>query len=247
MIEKEIRVLPPVPNDPNLIQAMASDPEVRQLRERLFSLMGKYKYAYNWTWYGRPIIQLPQDVMAMQTLILEEKPDLIIETGVAHGGSLIMSASMLQILGEGEVLGIDVDIRAHNRQAIEAHPLAKRISMIQGSSIDTDVADQVRIRARSAKRVMVCLDSNHTADHVARELQLYASLVTPGQHLVVFDTAIENLPASDFPDRGWGPGNSPLTAVNAFLKNNPSFVIDRELEARLLFSVAPEGYLKRVA
>jgi cephalosporin hydroxylase len=114
MIEKEIRVLPPVPNDPNLIQAMASDPEVRQLRERLFSLMGKYKYAYNWTWYGRPIIQLPQDVMAMQTLILEEKPDLIIETGVAHGGSLIMSASMLQILGEGEVLGIDVDIRSPN-------------------------------------------------------------------------------------------------------------------------------------
>jgi cephalosporin hydroxylase len=119
--------------------------------------------------------------------------------------------------------------------------------MIQGSSIDTDVADQVRIRARSAKRVMVCLDSNHTADHVARELQIYAPLVTPGQHLVVFDTAIENLPASDFPDRSWGPGNSPLTAVNAFLKNNPSFVIDRELEARLLFSVAPEGYLKRVA
>lgn len=247
MTGKEIRVLPPVPNDPSLIQAMAADPEVKDLRARMLSLMGKYKYAYNWTWYGRPIIQLPQDVMAMQTLILEEKPDLIIETGIAHGGSLIFSASMLQILGEGEVLGIDVDIRPHNRQAIEAHPLAKRISMIQGSSIDTSVAEQVRSRARAAKRVMVCLDSNHTADHVARELQLYAPLVTPGQHLVVFDTAIEYLPASDFTDRSWGPGNSPLTAVRTFLEAHPSFVIDRELEARLLFSVAPEGYLKRIA
>lgn len=240
-------MLPPIPNDASLIQAMAADPEVKELRDRLLSLMGKYKYSYNWTWYGRPIIQLPQDVMAMQTLILEEKPDLIIETGIAHGGSLVLSASLLEILGEGEVLGIDVDIRAHNRQAIETHPLARRISMIQGSSIDAEIADKVRARARSAKRIMVCLDSNHTADHVAHELELYAPLVTVGQHLVVFDTAIENLPASDFGDRSWGPGNSPMTAVHAFLKNNPSFAIDRELEARLLFSVAPEGYLKRIA
>lgn len=240
-------MLPQFPNDPNLLKAMASDPEIRQLHARLFSLMGKYKYAYNWTWYGRPIIQLPQDVMAMQMLILEQKPDLIIETGIAHGGSLVLSASLLELLGEGEVLGIDIDIRAHNRQAIEEHPLARRISMIQGSSIDPEIADRVRARARTAKRVMVCLDSNHTADHVAQELELYAPLVTRGQHLVVFDTIVEDLPASDFPDRPWGPGNSPKTAVRAFLEKNPSFEIDHELEARLLFTVAPDGYLKRTA
>jgi cephalosporin hydroxylase len=240
-------VLPPIPNDPSLIQAMATDPEVRELRTRFMSLMGKYKYAYNWTWHGRPIIQLPQDIMAVQMLVLEEKPDLIIETGIAHGGSLILSASLLELLGEGEVLGVDIDIRAHNRQAIEAHPLARRISMIQGSSVDPAIAEKVYARARGAKRVMVCLDSNHTADHVAKELALYSHLVTPGQHLIVFDTVVDDLPASDFPDRPWGPGNGPKTAVHEFLAGNPGFQIDRELEARLLFTVAPDGYLKRVA
>jgi cephalosporin hydroxylase/RimJ/RimL family protein N-acetyltransferase len=244
---KESHVLPAIPNDANLIEAMASDPEVQELRARLFSLMGKYKYAYNWTWYGRPVIQLPQDVMAMQTLILQNKPDLIIETGIAHGGSLILSASMLELLGEGQVLGVDIDIRPHNRQAIESHPLARRISMIQGSSIDPAVADEVRARAASARRVMVCLDSNHTADHVARELELYAPLVSVGQYLAVFDTAVELLSPEECADRPWGPGNSPMTAVRAFLAKNSSFVVDRELEARLLFTVAPEGYLKRLA
>jgi len=238
--------LPAFPNETKLVREMAADPEVQDHRARLFSLMGKYKYAYNWTWYGRPIIQLPQDVMALQTIVLSEKPDLIIETGIAHGGSLILSASLLELLGEGSVLGVDIDIRSHNRAAIEAHPLAHRISMIQGSSIDEGIAEKIRTRAKSAKRVMVCLDSNHTADHVARELDLYAPLVTVGQHLIVFDTAIEDLPASDFSDRQWRPGNSPKTAVHTFLKANPGFVIDSELEQRLLFTVAPDGYLKRL-
>jgi len=240
--------LPPIANETAAVTAMAADPEVRALRDRLFDLMGKHRYAYNWTWFGRPIIQLPQDVLAMQALILAEQPDLIIETGVAHGGSLVFSASMLELLGgAGRVVGIDIDIRAHNRRAIEAHPLAHRISLIQGSSIDEGVAAAVREHARRARRVMVCLDSNHTHDHVARELGLYAPLVTPGQHLVVFDTAIEDLPPSAFPDRRWGPGNSPKSAVRDFLAHNPAFTVDRDLEARLLFTVAPEGYLKRVA
>lgn len=240
------QALPPIANEARVIAAMASDPEVEDARSRLFALMGRYRYAYNWTWFGRPIIQLPQDVLAMQTLILAEQPDLIIETGVAHGGSLVLSASMLELLGAGRVVGIDIDIRAHNRRAIEAHPLAHRITLVEGSSIDDAVAAEVRSLVRGAKRVMVCLDSNHTAAHVARELALYAPLVTSGQHLVVFDTAIEDLPSSAFPDRPWGPGNSPKTAVRAFLAANPAFVVDRELEARLLFSVAPEGYLKRL-
>jgi cephalosporin hydroxylase/RimJ/RimL family protein N-acetyltransferase len=240
--------LPPIANEAAAVAAMAADPEVRTLRDRLFDLMGKHRYSYNWTWFGRPIIQLPQDVLAMQALILAEQPDLIIETGVAHGGSLVFSASMLELLGgAGRVVGVDIDIRPHNRRAIEAHPLAHRIALIQGSSVDDSVAAAVREHARRARRVMVCLDSNHTHDHVARELALYAPLVTPGQHLVVFDTAIDDLPASAFPDRPWGPGNSPKSAVRDFLARNPSFVVDRELEARLLFTVAPEGYLKRVA
>ena len=244
----ETFALPPIANEAAVVAAMAADPEVRGLRDRLFDLMGKHRYAYNWTWFGRPIIQLPQDVLAMQALILAEQPDLVIETGVAHGGSLVFSASMLELLGgTGRVVGIDIDIRPHNRRAIEAHPLAHRIALIQGSSVDESVAAAVREHARRARRVMVCLDSNHTHDHVARELALYAPLVTRGQHLVVFDTAIDDLPASAFPDRPWGPGNSPKSAVRDFLARNPSFVVDRELEARLLFTVAPEGYLKRVA
>jgi cephalosporin hydroxylase len=238
-------MLPKVANDTSNIQAMQADSELKALGQRLLTLMVKYKYAYNWTWYGRPIIQLPQDIMAVQTLVLAERPDLIIETGVAHGGSLILSASLLELLGEGRVVGVDIDIRAHNRVEIEKHPLSHRISLIQGSSIDPAIVDRVRAMAASAKRVMVFLDSNHTADHVAAELEAYAPLVTPGQHLVVFDTAVEDLPAS--PDRPWGPGNSPKTAVRSFLQKNPSFVIDEELEARLLFTVAPEGYLKRIS
>jgi cephalosporin hydroxylase len=235
----------PIPNDPALIQAMEADPEVQSLRRRLFSLMGKYRYAYNWTWYGRPIIQLPSDVMAMQMLVLEHQPDLIVETGVAHGGSLVFYASLMEILGEGRILGIDIDIREANRRALDDHPLRRRIDLLEGSSIDPTVVAEVTRLAASARRVFVCLDSNHTADHVARELELYAPLVTRGGYLVVFDTAIEDMPQSAFPDRPWGPGNSPKTAVRAFLASHPEFVVDQELERRLLFTVAPEGYLRR--
>ena len=239
-------LLPPVPNDPGLIEAMAVDEEVAELRRRIELLMGRYRYAHNWTWYGRPLIQLPSDVMAMQMLILEQRPDLIIETGVAHGGSLVFYASMLELLGEGHVVGIDVEIRDHNRHAIETHPLKKRITLIEGSSTDETVVARAARHADGARRVFVCLDSNHTADHVTRELALYAPLVTPGGYLVVFDTLIDDLPASEFPDRPWGPGNGPKTAVHRFLRDNPRFVIDRELEQRLLFTAAPDGYLRCV-
>jgi cephalosporin hydroxylase len=238
--------LPAIPNDPALIEAMAADPEVAELRRRLLVLLGRYRYAYNWTWHGRPLIQLPSDVMAMQMLVLEHKPDLIIETGVAHGGSLVLYASLMEILGEGRVVGIDIDIREHNRKALEEHPLFKRITLIEGSSIDEGIAGRAGELAADAQRVFVCLDSNHTAGHVARELELYSPFVTPGGYLVVFDTIIEDTPAEEFPDRPWGPGNSPKTAVHAFLPQHPEFEIDREIEQRLLFTVAPDGYLRRV-
>jgi cephalosporin hydroxylase len=205
------------------------------------------QYSYNFSWMGRPIIQYPQDMIAMQEIIWELKPDLIIETGIAHGGSLIYYASLLELIGKGEVLGIDIDIREHNRREIEAHPMFKRIKMIEGSSIDENLVAKVKEMAKGKQTVLVSLDSNHTHEHVLRELQLYAPFVTPGSYLVVFDTIVEDLPEGYFKEqRPWGIGNNPKTAVWEFIKDNDQFVIDTAIDNKLLISVAPEGYLKRV-
>jgi len=202
------------------------------------------KYSYNFTWLGRPIIQFPQDILAMQEIIWQVKPDLIIETGIAHGGSLIFYASMLELLGNnGQVLGIDIDIREHNRVEIEKHPMYKRITMIEGSSIDENVVQNVRDFAKDKKRVLVALDSMHTHDHVLKELELYSPLVTKGSYIVVFDTIIEDMPNNFFSDRPWGKGNNPKTAVWEFMKNNDRFEIDKKIENKLLITVAPDGYL----
>jgi cephalosporin hydroxylase len=222
-----------------------------------------YKYTYNFTSLGRPIIQFPQDMVAMQELIWQIRPDLIIETGIAHGGSLILSASMLALLDycdavssgqvldphttQRRVLGIDIDIRAHNRAAIEAHPISHRIDMIQGSSIAADVIAQVHQIAKAHQRIMVILDSNHTHDHVLAELEAYAPLVSRDSYCIVFDTVVEDLPDAMFPDRPWGKGNNPKTAVHEFLSKREDFVIDEAIEAKLLITVAPDGYLKRVS
>jgi cephalosporin hydroxylase len=209
------------------------------------------KYSYNFSWLGRPIIQYPQDIIAMQELIWQVQPDLIIETGIAHGGSLIFSASMLELNAacggpiDATVLGVDIDIRSHNRALIEAHPMSKRIEMIQGSSIEPAVVDAVRAAARG-KRVLVCLDSNHTHDHVLAELEAYAPLTSVGSYCVVFDTLIEDMPADMYPDRLWGPGDNPKTAVWNYLKRHAEFEIDHRIDHKLQISVAPSGYLKRV-
>lgn len=205
------------------------------------------KYSYNFTWLGRPIIQYPQDMMAMQEIIWQVKPDLIIETGIAHGGSLIFYASMLKLIGgEGEVLGIDIDIRKHNRVEIEKHPMYKKITMIQGSSIENNVIEKVVRFAEGRKRVLVCLDSNHTHSHVLSELKAYTPLVSKGSYCVVFDTIIEDLSDDMFSDRPWGKGNNPKIAVKDFLKKNKCFKIDEDIDNKLLISVAPSGYLKRI-
>lgn len=210
------------------------------------------QYSYNFSWLGRPIIQYPQDMVAMQELIWSIQPDLIIETGIAHGGSLIFSASMLELNAacggpaDALVLGVDIDIRPHNRQAIEAHPLFRRIEMIQGSSVADDIVEQVRRKAAGRQRVLVCLDSNHTHAHVLAELQAYAPLATVGSYCVVFDTVIEDLPAAMYPDRPWGPGDNPKTAVREFLRGHPEFAVDSRFDSQLMVSVAPEGYLRRV-
>ncbi|MCI5133596.1 MAG: cephalosporin hydroxylase [Candidatus Electrothrix sp. AW2] len=220
------------------------------------------KYMYNFEWMERPIIQTPIDMVAMQELILHVKPDLIIETGIAHGGSLIFSASMLAQLdicdaieagtsfnpkeSRRKVLGIDIDIRAHNRAAIEAHPMYSRIQMIEGSSIAPEIIDQVKTIASEYKRILVCLDYNHTHDHVLAELEAYAPLTSVGSYCVVFDTIVEDLPADMFPDRPWGPGNNPKTAVWEYLKTHSEFEIDKSIQHKLLITVAPDGYLKRI-
>jgi cephalosporin hydroxylase len=224
---------------------MAVDEDLKARARDLFLRSCEYKYSYNFTWLGRPIIQYPQDILAMQEIIWRVQPDLIVETGIAHGGSLIFHASLLELLGgDGLVLGIDIDIRDHNRAAIESHPLARRVRMIEGSSIDPEVVRQVTEFARDRKRVLVSLDSNHTHQHVLAELHAYEPLVTKGSYLVVFDTVVEDMPKSFFPDRPWGPGDNPKTAVCEFLRGTDRFEVDQELENKLLLSVAPGGYLK---
>lgn len=211
-----------------------------------------HQYSYNFTWLGQPIIQYPQDIIAMQEIIFEVKPDLIIETGIAHGGGLIFHASMLELLcsccaSNGKVLGIDIDIRPHNRKAIEEHPMFKRITMIEGSSIAPEIIAEVYEKAQGKQRVLVCLDSNHTHDHVLAELNAYAPLITVGSYCVVFDTVIEDMPEDSFPDRPWGKGNNPKTAVFEWLPDHPEFQIDKTTDHKLLITVAPDGYLRRVS
>lgn len=204
-------------------------------------------YSYNFDWLGLPIIQFPQDIVSIQELIWKTKPDIIIETGIARGGSLVLSASILHLLnGDGKVIGVDIDIRPHNRRAIEKHPLAHRIELIQGSSVDPTIVSQIKKLIGPNYQVMVILDSNHTHDHVLKELQLYSPLVTTGCYCVVMDTIVDDMPEDYFPDRPWGKGNNPKTAVHEFLKTSDRFEIDTSIQNKLLITVAPDGYLKCV-
>jgi cephalosporin hydroxylase len=214
-------------------------------------------YTYKFKWLRRPIIQYPQDILAFQEIVAQTNPDIIVETGIAHGGSLALSASLLCLLDvmEGldprqsprKVVGVDIDIRPHNRKALDEHPLRFKMELIEGSSIDPDIIKQVRRHADDVERVLVSLDSNHTHEHVLAELNAYADLVSVGSYCIVFDTAIEDLPAGSFPDRPWDVGNNPKTAVHEWLRSHPEFEIDKEIDNKLLISVAPDGYLKRVS
>jgi cephalosporin hydroxylase len=244
------------------IQTQAADAALQKGTYEWFNKANSHKYSYHFEWLGRPIIQYPQDILAMQELIWKVKPDLIIETGIAHGGSLILSASMLAQLDMCEsitqnnifdpkksnrkVLGIDIEIRAHNRVAIESHPMASRIQMLEGSSIAPEIIEQVKQLADKCERVLVLLDSNHTKEHVLAELEAYAPLTSVESYCVVFDTIIEDMPNEMFPNRPWGPGNNPKTAVWEYLKTHPEFVIDKSIQNKLLITVAPDGYLKRI-
>jgi cephalosporin hydroxylase len=234
------------------IEGMGADIDAQAVSRLWMQRTLKHKYGYHFSWMGRPIIQYPQDILAVQEIIWSVKPDLVIETGIAHGGSLIFSASMLELNAisggprDAQVLGIDIDIRVHNRAAIEAHPMARRIAMIEGSSVAPEVISDVKARAAGKRSVLVMLDSNHTHDHVLAELEAYAHLATVGSYCVVFDTVIEDLPEDAFSDRPWGRGNNAKTAVWDFLKRYPEFEIDKSIQHKLLITVAPDGYLRRV-
>ncbi len=236
----------------NRINTYKNNPALQESANKFMKESVIPKYSYNFSWLGRPIIQYPQDILAMQEIIWDVKPDLIIETGIAHGGSLVFFASMLALLeicGEidkGEVLGIDIDIRNHNKQAIKEHPMNKKITMFEGSSISNTMIAKVYEFAKRGKKILVCLDSNHTHEHVLLELNAYANLASIGSYCCVFDTLIEDMHEDSYPNRSWGVGNNPKTAVKEYLENNNNFIIDKDIENKLLITVAPDGYLKRI-
>ena len=244
------------------IKSLGEDKDVQALSRIWVREISPHKYAYNFKWLGRPAIQFPQDQVALQELIWQVRPDLIIETGIAHGGSLTFSASMLALLdmtdaieagvsidprlSRRKVLGLDIDIRSHNKAAIEAHPMASRIQMIQGSSTGPKIISQVHEIAKDYNKILVCLDSNHAHAHVLAELEAYAPLTSIDSYCIVYDTIVEDMPDSMFPERPWGKANNPKTAVWEYLKTHPEFEIDKSIQNKLLITVAPDGYLKRI-
>lgn len=245
------------------LEAYQRDGEFRRLSQTWLESSMRKKYVYNFDWLGRPIIQYPQDMWAVQELVWQVRPDLIIETGIAHGGSLILSASMLGMLdycdamasgstldprqSKRKVIGIDIDIRPHNRAALDAHPLRPLLHLIEGSSIAAETIAAVRKAAEGHKTILVFLDSMHTHAHVLAELEAYAPMVSKGSFCVVFDSFVEDMPADLFPDRPWSPGDNPKTALNEYLKSHPEFVIDKSIEGKLMVTVAADGFLKRIA
>lgn len=233
------------------ISDMAKDSELRDLSLKWMLHADKYKYTYNFTWMGRPIIKFPSDMVVQQEIMWKLKPDLIIETGIAHGGSIIFSASMIEMMGiKGEVVGVDIDIRKHNKKLIETHPMYNRITMYEGSSVDPKIIDKVKEHAKNKKCVMVILDSNHTHEHVLEELMVYTPLVTVGSYCILPDTFIEFFPpeySSNHNKRPWDVGNNPYTAMKAFLKKNNNFIIDRDLSNKAMITETIDGYLKKIS
>jgi cephalosporin hydroxylase len=234
------------------IEQQGTNKKLKSITQEWMKESIQTNYSYHFEWLGRPIIQYPQDIVGTQQLLWNVKPDLIIETGIARGGSVIFYASILELIAQcggpvdASVLGIDIDIRAHNKEEILAHPMSKRIEMIEGSSIDSDIFQQVKNKAQGKQRVLVCLDSNHTHEHVLEELNLYSSLVSIGSYIVVFDTVVEDLSSELIKNRPWSKGNNPKTAVHQFIKTTDRFEIDESVHNKLLITVAPDGYLKCV-
>jgi cephalosporin hydroxylase len=228
------------------INSMSKDKKITDISKKWFLESIKNEYSYHFSWLGLPIIQYPQDIIALQEIIWKTKPDIIIETGIARGGSIIFSASLLELIGKGEVIGIDIKIRNENKKAIKNHPLNKRIHILEGSSTDKKILKVVKKIIGNKKKIMVVLDSNHIHKHVFEELKLYSTFVSKNGYLIVFDTIIDDLPKEALKNRPWGENNNPKSAVKEFLKINDRFRVDKSIEKKLLFTAAPMGYLKCV-
>lgn len=227
------------------IARMAADTDLRELSRRWLARSLTHEYSYHFRWMGLPIIQYPQDILAIQEIIWSVRPEVVIETGIARGGSLVFYASLLELIGgAGSVVGVEVDLRPENREALNVHPMRKRITIIEGSSIAGEVLERVSAAVGDRRPVVVILDSHHTHQHVLRELELYSRFVTSGSYLVVLDTVVELLPEASRNDRPWKMGNSPLTAVREFLQRSNRFRVDEDIDTKLQISVAPSGYLK---
>ena len=227
--------------------ALGKDEETFKTALDTIVRLDAYDYAYLWSWMGVPIIQMPADVMATQEVIWNTKPDVIIETGVARGGSMIFMASLLHVIGKGQVIGVDIDIRAHNRQSIEAHPLAPRITLIEGPSTAPETLARVTAEIPEGASVMVVLDSDHSRDHVLAELRAYGPLVTAGQYLVVADTLLGRGDSSQTPTKRSKvlyPGDEPYAALKVYLAETDRFEPDAVLNGKLVLSSSPGGYLK---
>ncbi len=229
--------------------AMGQDQAVFQQSLQLVTALDRYDYSYLWSWMGVPIIQLPADVMATQEVIWATKPDVIIETGVARGGSVLFMASLLEVIGKGKVIGVDIDIRAHNRDTIDRHPMSKRVVLIEGGSVDEGTLARVRAEIPAGAKVMVVLDSDHSRNHVLAECRAYGPLVTPGCYMVVADTVIGHVTEETAPKKRsklWFKGNEPLSALQDYMAETDRFEVDEVLNGKLVLSSSPGGYVRRV-
>lgn len=228
-------------------EALGRDKELFDRSLELVLELDRFDYSYLWTWLGVPIIQMPADVMATQEVIWTTKPDIIIETGVARGGSVLFMASILELIGKGRVIGIDIDIRPHNRASIESHPMSKRVSLIEGPSDTSETLERVKALIPEGASVMVVLDSDHSRDHVLAELRTYGPLVTKGCYLVVADTLVGYVDEANAPrkrSKVWFKGNEPLSALNDYLKETDRFEVDPVINGKLVISSSPGGYLR---
>ena len=229
--------------------ALGKDKFAFKLSMDIIAALDRYDYSYLWSFMGLPIIQMPADVMATLEVIWENKPDIIIETGVARGGSVVMMAAMLKLIGKGKVIGVDIDIRAHNRNAIETHPLAPFVELIEGPSTAADTISRVSAAIPRGASVMVVLDSDHSRDHVLDELRTYAPFVTAGQFCVVADTLLGYVTPDQTPTKRskvWLPGDEPLAAVKIYQQETDHFVADEAVNGKLVMSSSPGGYLRCV-
>ena len=206
-------------------------------------LASEMKYHYNFSWFGLPIIKFPNDMLVMQEIIWKVKPDVIIETGIARGGSLIFFASLMKLIKKnGKVIGIDIDIREKNKKAIQKHFLYKNIKLLQGSSTSDEIRENLK-KYVTRKKVLVVLDSMHTEKHVLNELEIYSKLVSKNSYLIVQDTFVELFPKNHFKNRPWSKGNNPMTAVKKFLNKNKNYSIDETISAKIGITENPMGYL----